>query len=101
MPLVVSGVQASHVVAGARIEEVTQFVELVMKDGEQRAKRNSVSHLCACLDTGLGSIDDAGVADLCAAQERHRREVARSPVHKTRPVHVLARHFSQSPTNVQ
>ena len=83
-PLVVSGAQASHVVAGARLQEVTQFVELVMKDGEQCAKRNSVSHQCACLDTGLGSIDDAGVADLCATQERHRPEL-----HAVRPAKLV------------
>jgi len=70
--------QAPHVVTGARSREVTQFVELVMKDGEQCAKRKSVSHLCACLDKSLGSIDDTGVADICAAKERQRWEVARS-----------------------
>ena len=68
-PLGVSGAQASHVVADARLQEIPQFLVLVIKEGEQCAKRNSVLPLRACLDTGLGSIDDTGVADLCAAQK--------------------------------
>ena len=51
--LVVIRAQAAHVVAGARLQEVTQFVELVTKDGEQCVKRASVLHLCVCLGHGL------------------------------------------------
>ena len=52
--LVVTGAQAAHVVAGAGLQEVTQFVELVTKDGEQCAKRASALQLCVCLGHGLG-----------------------------------------------